>query len=88
MVDARPQCSHFLLTLRRMFAHIPCAQPDGRHCLLLAEAYCFFTIFSSLTVCTTIKQNRAQGPVLMHEAYCKNAQSEGVGDPGGDQTAP
>lgn len=56
MVDARPQCSHFLLTLRRMFAHIPGAQPDGRHCRLLAEAYCFFTIFSSLTVCTTIKQ--------------------------------
>lgn len=42
MVDARPQCSHFLLTLRRMFAHIPGAQPDGRHCRLLAEAYCFF----------------------------------------------
>ena len=51
MVDARPQCSHFLLTLRHMFAHIPGAQPDGRHCRLLAEAYCFFTIFSSLTVC-------------------------------------
>lgn len=25
---------------------------------------------------------------MLHEAHCKNAQSEGVGDPGGDQTAP
>ncbi|MCS5969507.1 hypothetical protein LNP26_27855 [Klebsiella variicola subsp. variicola] len=42
MVDARAQCSHFLLTLRRIFAHIPGAQPDGRNRRLLAKAYCFF----------------------------------------------
>jgi hypothetical protein len=56
MVDARAQCSHFLLTLRRVFAHIPGAQPDGRNCRLLAKAYCFFTIVLLLSVCTTISK--------------------------------
>ena len=42
VVDARAQCSHFLRTLRRIFAHIPGAQPDGRNRRLLAKAYCFF----------------------------------------------
>ncbi len=42
MVDARAQCSHLLLTLRRVLAHIPGSQPDGRNCRLLAKAYCFF----------------------------------------------
>jgi hypothetical protein len=82
VVDARAQCSHFLLTLRRIFAHIPGAQPDGRNRRLLAKAYCFFHRLLLFSFLHHHKAKQGASPVLMHKAHCNNAQSEGVGDPG------